>query len=267
MFHCFSAHDAFLDGCVHLPPSNSICQRVIFRRKAATSNLQRCKTAGFGCSSEGCVMLANRTHSQGQSAALRTCRMCKTFLSRRRGRKKNPDQRTISVFPEGVSRSYAVGAWGTAGDSGWKGVFQLDAFHGCFGKRWWKPGEVKLPVPPPGVLAVSEQTKKERQSESVRSTECLQSPPRHEPEWKNKPPSEFHHSAGPCERAARRHGLAALTPGLHPCGKQRQIKGSVDLSDEKLQSRTSTNIYVSNTAKIHVQIFGGFLVCLFFKCP
>lgn len=31
MFHCFSAHDSFLDDCIRLRPSNSIFQRVIFR--------------------------------------------------------------------------------------------------------------------------------------------------------------------------------------------------------------------------------------------
>lgn len=151
-------------------------------------------------------MVANRTHSQGQSAALRTCRMCKMFRSEA-GAKKKKSRPIVhfSVFPEGVSRFCAVGAWGTAGDSGWKGVFQLDAFHGCFGKRWWKPGEVKLPVPPPGVLAVSEQTKKERQSELVAAQNVFSlllgmnlS--------ENKPPSEFGHSAAP---ASTQHDSAA----------------------------------------------------------
>lgn len=143
------------------------------------------------------VMVANRIHSQGQSAARRTCRMCKMFRSEAGSKKKKKESWPLvrfSVFPEGVSRSSAVGAWGTAGDSGWKGVFQLDAFHGCFGKRWWKPGEVKLPVPPPGVLAVSEQTKKERQSESAAAQNVFSllldiylS--------ENKPPSEFRRTA------------------------------------------------------------------------
>lgn len=32
MFHCFSAHNSFLDDCVRLRPSNSVFQRVIFRK-------------------------------------------------------------------------------------------------------------------------------------------------------------------------------------------------------------------------------------------
>lgn len=75
--------------------------------------LQRCRTGGFGCSSEGYVMVANRTHSQGQSAALRTCKTCKTFRSEAGAKEKKKGSRPIvhfAVFPEGVSRSCAVGA-------------------------------------------------------------------------------------------------------------------------------------------------------------
>lgn len=100
MFHCWWAHHALLDDCVHSPPSNSICQRVIFSKKVSTSNLQQCKTGGFGCSSEGYVMVANRTHSQGQSAALRTCRMCKMFRSEAGAKQKKnpPDQSYTFLF-------------------------------------------------------------------------------------------------------------------------------------------------------------------------
>lgn len=83
---------------------------------------------------------------RGHSAALRTCRMCKNF-----GARKKLTARTLffSVFLVGVSRSCAVGVWGTAGDLGWKRVFQLDTFHGCFGKRWWKLGGLNCPFTPP----------------------------------------------------------------------------------------------------------------------
>lgn len=131
VFHCFSAHDAFLDGRARPPPSNSIRQRVIFQKKHLAPTSSGAKLASLDVPLGGwgvCVMVANRTHWQGQSAALRTCRMCKS-LGARRGPRPLVH---FSVFPEGVSRSSAVGAWGTAGDSGWKGVFQMDALHGCF---------------------------------------------------------------------------------------------------------------------------------------
>lgn len=164
--------------------------RVMFRNSVDVQPPVAQKNWRFGCSSEVCVLVANRTHSQGQSAALclRTCRMCKTFRNEWAGgregggeeKKKNLTARTLFLFfpPEGVSRSCAVGAWGTAGDSGWKGVFQLDAFHQCFGKRWWKPGEVQLPRSSPrGPCGV--RANKEREAERVGcSTECLQSPRR-----------------------------------------------------------------------------------------
>lgn len=63
-----------------------------------------------------------------------------------------------------------------------------------------KTGEVKLPIQPtppapPGVLAMSEQTKKQRQSEPVaaQNVSSLLSINLSE----NKPPSEFRHSAAP----------------------------------------------------------------------
>lgn len=55
-----------------------------------------------------------------------------------------------------------------AGDSGWKGGFQLDTFHGCFGKQWWKRGRSDSPFLPLGSLRC--QSKKQKKE----STECLQ---------------------------------------------------------------------------------------------
>lgn len=58
----------------------------------------------------------------------------------------------------------AVGVWGV-GDSGWKGVFQLDTFHGCFGKQWWKQGRFDGPILPLGSLRCqSKERKRERAS-------------------------------------------------------------------------------------------------------
>lgn len=69
-----------------------------------------------------------------------------------------------------------------------------------------KTWEVKLPVPPPGVLAVSEQTKKERPSESVAAQNVF-SLLLGSNLSENKPPSEFGHSVAP---ASTQHDSTAL---------------------------------------------------------
>lgn len=100
MFHCFSAHDAFLDGCVRSLPSNSICQRVIFRKKCLPPTSNGAKLAGLDVLLFFYVTVANRTHSQGQSAALRTCRICKMFRSEAGAQKKKSWPIVhFSVFP------------------------------------------------------------------------------------------------------------------------------------------------------------------------
>lgn len=209
MFHCFSAHDSFLDDCIRLRPSNSIFQRVIFRISVYLQPPAAQNRGVWMCFWGVCNGSQQNPFTGSVCGAAYVQNVQKCFGGRK---KKTWPLVHFSVFPEGVSRSCAVGAWGTAGDSGWKGVFQLDAFHGCFGKRWWKPGEVKLPVPPPGVLAVSEQTKKERQSESVAAQNVFSLLGINLSE--NKPPSEFRHSAAP---ASTQHDSTASDRSRWEC--------------------------------------------------
>lgn len=76
-----------------------------------------------------------------------------------------------------------------------KGSLSAGHISWMFWEAVMKTGEVRRPIPPPRVLAVSEQTKKERESEpgavqNVFSLLCINL-------GEKKPPSEFSHSAAP----------------------------------------------------------------------
>lgn len=55
-----------------------------------------------------------------------------------------------------------------AGDSGWKGGFQLDTFHGCFGKQWWKQGRSGSPFLPLGSLRCQSKKQKKESLQQYR---------------------------------------------------------------------------------------------------
>lgn len=104
--------------------------------------------------------------------------------------------------------------------------FSWTHFTNVLGSGDENPGRFNCPVPPPGVLAVSEQTKKEKQSESVAAQNVFSLLGVDLRE--NKPPSEFWPRRCPCKSAARRGGIGA------PCGEGTQIKGREGMKNEKL---------------------------------
>lgn len=100
----------------------------------------------------------------GHSVAPCTCRMWIT------SELKNCQPVHFSVFLQGVKLGRSRGCGVCGGKSGWLGVKgSLSAGHisWMFWEAVMETGEVRRPVPPPRVLAVLEQRKRERERESL----------------------------------------------------------------------------------------------------
>lgn len=114
----------------------------------------------FGWSAELYLVVADRTFC-GVTPWLCVRAECEELQS---GKTDRPYTFLFSFKEWNSAGRGAVGVWG-AGDSGWKGVFQLDTFHGCFGKQWWKRGRLDGPFLPLGSLRCqSKQRKRGRAS-------------------------------------------------------------------------------------------------------